>query len=104
MAELRATNLVVVAAALALGGCATVFPVGALYTELELPVAATSNSQGNKIGRASCRSVLALVATGDCSLETAKRNGGIQQVTHVDWKARSILGIIGDYELVVYGK
>lgn len=92
-----------IAATLGLSGCATPFPVGGLYTELDLPIAVTANGEASRSGVATCRSVLALVATGDCSIETAKRNGGITDVTHVDWKARNILGVIGDYELTVYG-
>lgn len=90
-------------ATLALGGCATSHPVGGLYTELDLPVAATANSQGTKTGTASCQSILGLVAVGDCSITAAKMNGNIDEVTHIDWHAKNILGIIGNYELTVHG-
>ncbi len=87
-----------------LGGCATSFPVGVLYTELELPITATSNSgEYSKVGRAECTSVLGLVATGEASIEAAKEDGGITEVHHVDWHVENILGIIGKYECVVYG-
>jgi hypothetical protein len=86
-----------------LSGCASPMPVGALYTELKLPITATG-IQGKKVGTAECRSVLSLVATGDCSIETAKKNGGISKVSGVDWEAKSILGIIGDYKIHVYGE
>ena len=54
-------------------GCATSFPVGSLYTELGLPVGATSNVTGSKKGVAKCQSVLGLVATGDASIDAAKK-------------------------------
>jgi hypothetical protein len=95
---------VLAVAAMLLQGCATSVPVGGLFTDLQLPVAVTSNAQGTKIGIAKCKSVLGLVATGDCSLEAAKKQGGITEVTHVDWKANNILGIIGEYELIVHGR
>jgi len=95
--------VVLLAGALALSGCASPMPVGVLYTELKLPVAVTAIS-GRKEGVAECKSVLALVATGDCSIETAKRNGGITKVSNVNWEAKSILGIIGEYKLHVFGE
>ena len=93
-----------VLAASLLTGCATVAPVGGLYTDVSVPLVATSNAVGQKQGEASCMSILALVAQGDCSIEAAKKNGGIRNVTHVDWKANNILGIIGNYKVVVYGE
>jgi hypothetical protein len=85
-----------------LSGCASVLPVGAVYTEIKLPVTATAIS-GKKHGVSDCRSIMGLVATGDCSIDTAKRNGGISKVSSVDWETRSILGIVSDYKLNVYG-
>jgi hypothetical protein len=91
------------ASSVALTGCATSVPVGGLFTNIELPVGATSNAQATKTGSATCQSILALVAMGDCSIEAAKKNGNITSVSHADWKANNILGIIGNYELVVHG-
>jgi hypothetical protein len=93
------------ASSLFLGGCATSFPAGGLLTDVSLPAGATSAANaGAKKGVATCNSYLALVAVGDCTVETAKKNGGITEVTHMDWKANNILGIIGTYTLTVYGK
>jgi hypothetical protein len=85
-------------------GCATSFPVGNLYTELKLPIAAESDAKALKSGTAECVSILGLVATGDASLNTAMRNGNITKISHVDWEAKNILGIIGNYKLTVYGE
>jgi hypothetical protein len=88
-----------------LTGCATSYPVGSFYTELKLPVVATGIPvKDMKTGTATCQSILSLVATGDCSLETAMKNGGITKVHHVDWEVKNILGIIGNYKLTVYGE
>ena len=84
-------------------GCASPMPMGALYTELKLPITATG-IQGKKEGTAECKSIMALVAIGDCSIETAKRNGGISKVSGVDWEAKSVLGIIGEYKVHVFGE
>ena len=85
-----------------LSGCATNMPVGSFYTDLKLPVNATTN-QGKKIGTAECKSIMALFATGDCSIESAKKNGQISKVATIDWEAKSILGIYGTYKLIVSG-
>jgi len=84
-------------------GCATPVPVGALYTDVTLPVQATASSGGTKQGVAVCNSILGLLSSGDCSIATAKQDGGITTVTHMDWKANNILGIVGTYTLTVYG-
>jgi hypothetical protein len=99
------TLFLVFAAAIFFVGCATPYPVGSFYTELKLPVTATSNSgKALKVGTAQCESFLSLIARGDASIETAKKNGGITKVHHVDWEVENILGIIGKYKVTVYGE
>ena len=86
-------------------GCATPVPIGTLYTRVKFPVTATSNSSASsKTGEAECISVLAWVAIGDCSIEAAKKNGGITKVNNVDWDANNILGIYGSYKVIVSGE
>ncbi len=86
-------------------GCATPVPIGTLYTGLKLPVTATSNSSASsKTGEAECISVLSWVAIGDCSIDAAKKNGGITKVNNVDWEAKNILGIYGSYKVIVSGE
>jgi len=86
-------------------GCATSIPIGGLYQEMKLPVTATGEgAKAPKVGTAMCESYLGLVAMGDASIETAKKNGGITKVHHVDWEVKNILGIIGKYKVVVYGE
>ncbi len=84
-------------------GCATYLPLGVVYTEVDLPVAATANQRGPKKGTSTCKSVLTLLAFGDASIEAAAKNGGITNITHVDWSAENILGIYGVYTVTVYG-
>jgi hypothetical protein len=86
-------------------GCATPIPMGTLYTGIKLPVTATSNSGvSSKTGEAECISVLSWVAIGDCSIDAAKKNGGITKVNTVDWDAKNILGIYGTYKVIVSGE
>lgn len=86
-------------------GCATMIPIGTLYTEQKLPMMVTSNGgSSSKIGVAQCTSIMGLVALGDCSIAAAKKNGGIKKVYSIDWKVKSILGIYGTYDVVVTGE
>jgi len=85
-------------------GCVTVQPIGALYTEVKLPVTVGTLSKATKVGRAECKSICGLVAMGDASIEAAAKNGGITVIHHVDWEVENIAGIIGKYRCVVYGE
>ena len=87
------------------GGCATSYPVGWIYTKLDLPVSIGDGkvSAKMKVGTATSQSVLTLVATGDSSVNTAAKNGDITQIHFVDWNVENILGVIGTYRCTVYG-
>jgi hypothetical protein len=50
------------------------------------------------------KSYLGMIAVGDCSIETATKNGGITKINHVDWKVKNTLGFIGEYTTTVYGE
>lgn len=103
---MKALRLVLILGAVAaLAGCALLVPMGNVYTGVKLPMAATANSGAStKTGEATCVSVLAVVATGDCSIEAAKKNGGITKVHSVDWEVKNILGIYGTYKTIVSGE
>lgn len=105
MKNILPIGAIIIFSFLLLNGCATAVPVGGVYTEVKLPIAATDNvSSSPKVGIAECKSYFGLVAIGDCSIETAKKNGLITKIYHVDWDAKNILGIIGTYKLTVYGE
>lgn len=87
-------------------GCATVHsPVsGFLFTNVDAPVAATSNPSYTKVGTATCFSFLGLIAAGSCSIETAATKGKILKIHHVDAESFSLLGIFATYKVKVYGE
>lgn len=86
-------------------GCATIIPIGTLYTDAKMPMMVTSNSGTSlKTGVSQCTSILGLVALGDCSIAAAKRNGGITKVYSVDGDVKNILGIYGVYKVIVTGE
>lgn len=89
---------------LILGGCASYYPLGMIYTEVQGPMAAADGPvKYSKTGTAEAQSVLGLIATGDCSIKTAARNGDIKRIKYVDYHVNNILGIIGRYTTTVYG-
>ncbi len=88
-----------------LTGCATQIPIGAILIDNTLPKEVGDNSvRSTKVGTATSQSYLGLIAVGDSSIQTAAKNGGITKISHVDWKVKNILGIIGEYTTTVYGE
>jgi hypothetical protein len=100
---------IVLAAAIGVlnAGCAAyaMSPVsGVLHSDVRGPFATTTNSPGTKIGTAECTSLLGLVASGDCSIEAAMKDGGITHVAYIDYHTSSILGLVATFTLTVHGE
>jgi hypothetical protein len=93
----------ILAVVLMLAGCATYIPGGALFVGGKMGVQAGSGPT-DKTGKACMNSLLGLVAWGDASLEAAKAAGGIKEVVNMNYEVNNILGIWGEYCLVVQGK
>ena len=101
----RSILILTLCAFLFVTGCATLYPAGFIYTNINLPVTATANSgTATKVGISQSTSILGAVAIGDASIEAAKKNGGITKVHHVDYGVKNILGIFGTYTTTVYGE
>ena len=72
---------------------------------LTLPVNATANSVGSKVGTAKATGYLGvLFFDADASIQSAAKNGGISKISTVDLKKTSMLGIIVTYETIVTGE
>lgn len=72
---------------------------------LTLPVNATSNPVGSKVGTATATGYLGvLFFNQDASIKTAAKNGGISKISTVDVKKGSILNLIVTYETIVTGE
>lgn len=70
-----------------------------------LPVNATSNPVGSKVGRATATGYLGVLFFGaDASIRTAAKNGGITKISTVDIKHTSFLNLIITYETIVTGE
>jgi len=69
---------------------------------LTMPVNATSNPVGNKVGSAKATGYLGILFfNADASIQTAAKNGGITEISTVDVKTTNILNIILTYETIV---
>ncbi len=81
----------VLGSALLLGACATPSTeVGiALFSDTVQPLMVTNNSGATKVGRACGKNYLGLFITGDMSVDAAKKDGKITQVTSIDKEIKS---------------
>jgi hypothetical protein len=72
---------------------------------ITLPVGATSNTVGSKVGISKGTTYFQILAFGaDASIKSAAKNGGITKISTVDIKKSDILGIIQTYETIVTGE
>jgi hypothetical protein len=102
------TKLVAAALALAaLNGCAmanggNAMAFGAIYSGYKSP-GQVGTAADAKTGEACINSVLGIVATGDGSIEAAKKAGGITQIAHIDHEQFSVLGVYATSCTIVHG-
>lgn len=94
------------AIAFSLSGCAvTSSPVGnAIFTDVSGPVAVSTAQEASKFGKSCAHNVLGMVATGDASIEAAKKAGNISTVSSVDGHGTSVLFLYSRYCTVVKGQ
>lgn len=71
---------------------------------ITLPVNATSNTVGSKVGTAKGTVVFGLSFNQDASIQTAAKNGGITKISTVDIKYGNTLYLIQTYETIVTGE
>ncbi len=99
-------SLLVVGASALLTSCAMVqSPVnGSMMTNVKAPLAVTGNSGSSKVGTGEVKSILGIIASGDASIQKAAKEAGITKIHHVDYEAKSLLGITASYKVFVYGE
>lgn len=80
-------------------------PIGNIYSDFAAPldVDADGLGKGSKTGRSSSFSVLGLVAWGDCSVDAAASEGGLQSIHQVDYEFFHVLGIYQKFTTVAHG-
>lgn len=63
----------------------------------------TGNAGSSKVGTAEAKGYLGVVALGDASIQAAAREAGITRIHHVDYQAKSYVGVYTIYTIIVYG-
>lgn len=102
---MKLNSVLLLTASLFLTSCASVGPQGGLvYHDLKYGVDVTNSSDAPKSGEACVNSVLGLVASGDASIEQAKKNGDIKEVSTVNAHSFSVLWFYNKYCTIVTGK
>ena len=72
---------------------------------ITLPVSATSNPVGNKVGQSTGSVYLHIFAfDADASIRSAAKNGGITKISTVDIKHTNVLGLVDSYTTIVTGE
>jgi hypothetical protein len=75
-------------------GCATGDrPIAGIYTNSSYDIQGTTGPLANlKVGTAEAKNYFGLVGLGDCSIDTATKNGGIKDIKYIDRSLMTILG------------
>jgi hypothetical protein len=99
------TALLAVALAAGLSACATAMsPVnGSIWADVKGPLGATTESTPSKTGKSCASSILGIIATGDASIEAAKKMGKISKVSSVDYASTNMLGFYSKFCTIVSG-
>jgi hypothetical protein len=101
-------SIVFVLMALSLTNCATVpsrIGMGLWYTNVkDYTNVEYINGGTSKAGKSCGTNILGLIATGNTSIDAAKKKGGITKVATVDFEGTSILGLYSTTCLVVRGE
>jgi hypothetical protein len=102
---IKLTYISLMTLSIAFSGCATYFnPAPALlYNKSKFPLTVTTNKIGLKVGKSCVHNILGLISFGDASIDEARRKGRVLNITSVDIKTDSYLGIYGQYCTVVRG-
>lgn len=93
----------VLTTALIATGCVYSPVGGAIYTDVKGPLSPATGTATGKTGTACAQGILGLIATGDASIEAAKRAGKITKVTSVDHHSKWMV-VFGEFCTVVTGE
>lgn len=94
---MKKTLLVLAIGSSLLSGCATYLPMGNYYVGVKKGEVANNSVAATKSGKACSHSYLSLIATGDSSVDAAKKAGDIKNVATMDYSVENILGLYGTY-------
>ncbi len=101
--KMKLASIVVLSAAALFSGCA-IQPNKALVYSNASSAGMATNAKGLKTGvSGTCKNLLGFIATGDCSIKNAAKNGKIKTISTVDYKETNILSFISTRQTVVTG-
>lgn len=84
---------------------ATVIGAFMVACSMTMPVNATGNTVGSKVGTSSGSCYLGALCFGvDASIKSAAKNGNIKKISTVDLKVKNVLGLIITYECQLTGE
>ena len=76
--------------------------MGLIYSSYKSP-GQVGTAADTKTGEACVNSILGIVATGDASIDAAKKAGGITQIAHIDHEQFSVIGVYATSCTIVHG-
>ena len=85
-------------------GCAVRPNQALIYSNTTTPVNATSNTGVKRGVSDECVNILGIVASGDCSINSAKKNGQISKVSTVDWRGINVLNVYSRGNTIITGE
>ncbi len=86
-------------------GCAVNPTHAIIYTNTTGPYQATSAKAAGKVGESeTCTNILGIIATGNCSIANAAKQGNITNVSTVNWQHTNFLGIYSSGKTIVTGE
>jgi hypothetical protein len=108
MKKLMISAVLACVAVVMFSGCAGITPIaggsgGLVFTQTDAAMGVGTANGSDKIGTSESKAIICF-ATGDSSIQTACKNGGITKIHHVDCKVFSVLGLYARYTTVVYGE
>ncbi|MBS1536901.1 MAG: hypothetical protein JST20_04055 [Bacteroidetes bacterium] len=90
---------------LSIVGAAVIIIAGLSSCAMTVPVSATSNPLGSKVGTSTGMGILmGIRLSPDTGIHQAAKNGGITKISTVDFKMTDILGIYQTYTCTVTGE
>ena len=65
---------------------------GLLYMDVQGPLGKSDGDAAGRSGKACANNILGLVAAGDATIDTAKKNGGVGDARTVEYHSRNVIG------------
>ena len=81
-------------------------PMGIIFEDVNAPLDANMDATQalDKSGSAQAMSILNLFAKGDCSINAAAQDGGLETIHYADYHYFNVLSIIQRFTVTVYGE